>query len=328
MLLAASFAAHFLAHHSVNYVATLPGSGGPWVAFLAGVAISFLLVMVVLLVSNVAKLARFTGLIAGACVAAFIVFESPFSGMSMNPARTFGSAFLPRLWNTLWVYFTAPPLGMLLAAEVYVLLKCRVVCAKYHHQNDFRCIFCEYQAQQKEREDMQRNRAKTEALEGQQITAQDKRSAYPLPNTSPPALNLNLNPNLNRNLINTPRGPQRFSGQRGGTESRRFLKRFSGFVLASGVFFSSMANVNSQTQPIAFQSSENQITLLELYTSEGCSSCPPAEIWLGRLTQSPGLWKDFVPVAFHVEYWDYLGWRDPWASKDPPARLRGAMGQR
>jgi aquaporin Z len=64
--------------------------------------------------------------------------------MSMNPARTFASAFLPQLWHSLWLYFIAPPLGMLLAAQVYVLCNGRVACAKYHHQNHFFCIFCEY----------------------------------------------------------------------------------------------------------------------------------------------------------------------------------------
>ncbi len=67
---------------------------------------------------------------------------------------------------------------------------------------------------------------------------------------------------------------------------------------------------------MTLRSTENRTALLELYTSEGCSSCPPAEGWLSRLKQSPGLWRDFVPVAFHVDYWDYLGWRDPWGSKD------------
>lgn len=67
--------------------------------------------------------------------------------------------------------------------------------------------------------------------------------------------------------------------------------------------------------PVTFQSSETQTSLLELYTSEGCSSCPPAEKWLTGLKPSAGVWKDFVPVAFHVDYWDYLGWRDPWSSK-------------
>jgi hypothetical protein len=66
---------------------------------------------------------------------------------------------------------------------------------------------------------------------------------------------------------------------------------------------------------MTFQSSETQTSLLELFTSEGCSSCPPAEAWLSRLKESPGLWKDFIPIAFHVDYWDYLGWRDPWSSK-------------
>jgi hypothetical protein len=66
---------------------------------------------------------------------------------------------------------------------------------------------------------------------------------------------------------------------------------------------------------IEFQSGASQTALLELYTSEGCSSCPPAETWLSRLKESPKLWKDFVPVAFHVDYWDYLGWKDPFAAE-------------
>ena len=64
-----------------------------------------------------------------------------------------------------------------------------------------------------------------------------------------------------------------------------------------------------------FQSGPAQVALIELYTSEGCSSCPPAEKWLGDLRPSPALWKEFVPVALHVNYWDHLGWRDALASK-------------
>ncbi len=63
-----------------------------------------------------------------------------------------------------------------------------------------------------------------------------------------------------------------------------------------------------------FESGETQITLLELYTSEGCSSCPPAEARLSKLRDDPGLWKQFVPVGFHVDYWDRLGWPDRFAS--------------
>lgn len=72
--------------------------------------------------------------------------------------------------------------------------------------------------------------------------------------------------------------------------------------------------------PFGFQSSERRIALLELYTSEGCSSCPPAESWLGKLKRAPGLWSDFVPVAFHVAYWNHLGWRDSLSSEQFSAR--------
>jgi aquaporin Z len=147
--LVAIAARDLLAHPSVNYVATLPGPQGIWAAFAGEMVISFLLMGVVLLVSNTPRLARFTGLFAGACVAFFIILESPLSGMSMNPARTLGSAVLPQLWGSLWIYFISPPLGMLLASALYVRLKNGVACAKLHHQNERRCIFCEFHASRK-----------------------------------------------------------------------------------------------------------------------------------------------------------------------------------
>ena len=147
--LVVAVAGKLLAHPAVNYVATLPGSGGASMAFLGEAVISFILMAVVLAASNTPKLARFTGLFAGVCVAAFIVWESPYSGMSMNPARTFGSAVFPRLWDSLWIYFLAPPLGMLFAAFLYSALRRHVACAKMHHQNEQRCIFCEYQLAQR-----------------------------------------------------------------------------------------------------------------------------------------------------------------------------------
>jgi hypothetical protein len=73
---------------------------------------------------------------------------------------------------------------------------------------------------------------------------------------------------------------------------------------------------------IEFQSSTNRTALLELYTSEGCSSCPPAEAWFSRLKANPRLWKEFVLVAFHVDYWDHLGWRDPFGMADYSDRQR------
>src|SRR5579863_2982892 len=63
-------------------------------------------------------------------------------------------------------------------------------------------------------------------------------------------------------------------------------------------------------QTINFKSGPKQVALVELYTSEGCSSCPPAEYWLNRLKSSPSLWNSFIPVAFHVDYWNSLGWKD------------------
>jgi hypothetical protein len=69
-----------------------------------------------------------------------------------------------------------------------------------------------------------------------------------------------------------------------------------------------------------FESGLQKTHLLELFTSEGCSSCPPAEAWLTKLKTAPGLWKNFVPLAFHVDYWDRLGWRDPFAAKEWTAR--------
>ena len=71
-----------------------------------------------------------------------------------------------------------------------------------------------------------------------------------------------------------------------------------------------------------FASGPQQTALIELYTSEGCSSCPPAETWMSRLKESPGLWKQFVPIAFHVDYWDRLGWRDRFSSQRWTERQR------
>jgi len=149
VLLISAFLREWLSHPAIKYVATLPGSGGRQVAFVAEFLISFLLMLVVLNASNTRHLARFTGLFAGVLVATYITFEAPFSGMSMNPARTFGSALSARLWTALWIYFTAPPLGMLLAAEVYLRLRGahKVFCAKLNHDSDKRCIFaCNYGA--------------------------------------------------------------------------------------------------------------------------------------------------------------------------------------
>jgi len=82
--------------------------------------------------------------------------------------------------------------------------------------------------------------------------------------------------------------------------------------LAAGYIFASERKT--------FESGDTQSSLIELFTSEGCSSCPPAEKWLSRLKSNQELWKKIVPVAFHVDYWDHLGWRDRFAKPEFTSR--------
>ena len=138
-----------IADPSVSYAVTIPGMSGRWVAFLAETAISAGLMFTVLMVSNRPALNRYTGLCAGALIMLYIAFEAPLSGMSMNPARTFASALPARIWTDAWIYFLAPLLGMLAAAELYVMTRgeSTILCCKLHHDNASRCIFpCRYHA--------------------------------------------------------------------------------------------------------------------------------------------------------------------------------------
>ncbi len=143
VILSAVVFGELVAHPSVQYAVTVPGTNGVRVAFFAEVLIAFIQMSLVLRVSNTKHLARFTGVFAGLMVATYISLEAPYSGMSMNPARTFASALPAHVWTALWIYFSAPLLGMLLAAELYVRQHTihQVFCAKLHHHNDKRCIF-------------------------------------------------------------------------------------------------------------------------------------------------------------------------------------------
>ncbi len=134
---------------SVHYAVTAPGVYGALVAFLAEFTISFSSMTAVLYMTNHERIARFTPYFAGALVATYITFEAPLSGMSMNPARTFGSALYASYWHALWIYFLAPALGMLIAAEVFLRVRKGIPprCAKLYHTCDKRCIFvCGYGA--------------------------------------------------------------------------------------------------------------------------------------------------------------------------------------
>jgi aquaporin Z len=97
-----------------------PGMRGEAIAFAGELFITFLLMTVILTVSNSRKFARYTGLAAGTMVMLSIMFEAPLSGMSMNPARSFASDLVGMQWQGLWIYFVAPVVGMLSAAEVFV----------------------------------------------------------------------------------------------------------------------------------------------------------------------------------------------------------------
>ena len=134
-------------HGAVNYAVTVPGPAGAWVAFAAEILISLLMITTVLTTSNTKRLSRYTGLFAGALVAIYIAAESPYSGMSMNPARTLGSALFADEWTAIWVYFTAPLIAMLGGGQLFRLRRGAhaVLCAKLHHHNRKRCIFrCNY----------------------------------------------------------------------------------------------------------------------------------------------------------------------------------------
>lgn len=131
-----------LADPAVGYIATVPGPTGRGPAFAAEAAMSFLLMATVLVLSSHERRARFTPWAAGALVALFIAFEAPISGMSINPARTFGSAVVAGRWDAFWIYVAAPLVGMLAAAQVIQLLggALRNHCAKLDHARP--CIFC------------------------------------------------------------------------------------------------------------------------------------------------------------------------------------------
>ena len=131
------------ANKAVHYATTTPGIYGTTIALLAELGISFLLMNAILFASNHEALEPYTHYFAAILVAAYIAFESPISGMSTNPARTFGPALNASYWHALWIYFLAPPLGMLGAAEVFLLARKGrgPYCAKLHHRNDKRCIF-------------------------------------------------------------------------------------------------------------------------------------------------------------------------------------------
>lgn len=106
--------------------------------------------------------------------------------------------------------------------------------------------------------------------------------------------------------------------------THRHFTRFTWLLLTLWLSISTAA---SDAASFSVTSPATRVTLVELFTSEGCSSCPPADRWLSGLQQAPGLWRDFIPVAFHVDYWDYIGWPDRFASPAYTTRQRTYAAQ-
>jgi len=132
-----------LSNHAVHYAVTVPGVYGSAGAFMAELTMSFLLMATVLFVTNHTRFAPYTAYFVGAVIAIFYPVGTVLSGMSTNPARSFGPAVQADSWHALWIYFIAPSTGMLAAAEIFLRIRRGVApqCAKLHHANDQRCIF-------------------------------------------------------------------------------------------------------------------------------------------------------------------------------------------
>jgi aquaporin Z len=132
-----------LSKPAVEYAVTVPGKYGIVAAFFAELFMAIVLMGVVLLLSNTARLAIYASYSVGILIALYTFFFAPISGFSINPARTTGSALFAGIWTAGWLYFVAPLMGMLSAAEVYTRLgvNASVLCAKLHPDPALPCPF-------------------------------------------------------------------------------------------------------------------------------------------------------------------------------------------
>jgi aquaporin Z len=112
---------------TINYIVTVPGKAGTGVAFIMEFLISLVLIVVVLMMERKASIERYAPWVVSALITLYITFESPYSGMSMNPARTFASAIVAGQWQVFWLYCVAPVSGMWYGSSLFLLLKRRPV---------------------------------------------------------------------------------------------------------------------------------------------------------------------------------------------------------
>ena len=136
-----------LAAPSVEYALTIPGRYGTLAAFFAELFMAALLMAVVLWLSNRPAFSQYTSYLVGILIMFYILIFAPVSGFSINPARTVGSAVFAGVWTAGWLYFVAPVLGMMGAAEVHLRMYGikSILCAKLYPDPDYPCSFrCHY----------------------------------------------------------------------------------------------------------------------------------------------------------------------------------------
>ena len=97
-------------------------------------------------------------------------------------------------------------------------------------------------------------------------------------------------------------------------------KKASKFLSLTTILLCSFTVCASQN--IVFKSTPHPPSLLEMYSSQGCSSCPPAQALINRFLDSPNLWNKVIPIVFHVDYFNYIGWEDPFSSAKYSIRQR------
>lgn len=122
VLIIALFLPTYMNDPSVQYVVTIPGINGLNGAIIGEAIISFILMFVTLIISSNTKSKKYTGIITALLITSFVLFEAPYSGFSMNPARTLASAIPSGIWTDWPMYMIVPTVSMLSAAGIYNIL--------------------------------------------------------------------------------------------------------------------------------------------------------------------------------------------------------------
>jgi aquaporin Z len=130
---------HILIDAPINSVVTVPGKAGLVPAFITEFIIAFITMSMILFTSNNDRLKKYTRIIAGCFVCAWVILAGPVSGFGMNPARTFASALPAHTWTAFWMYMIIPVAGMLGAAECYLLVK------KKNHRAKLKVVHRQYE---------------------------------------------------------------------------------------------------------------------------------------------------------------------------------------